>query len=85
VKIEFGHQSISKESTVNGFTHDWTVFVKGTEGADISHIVEKVVFHLHTSFPKPKRGIYMYSYLKEPKNGNFRTLGFMSNPVACNI
>lgn len=55
VKIEFGHQAISKDNPTNQFTHDWTVFVKGADGADISHIIERVVFHLHESFPKPKR------------------------------
>jgi len=56
VKIEFGHQAISKEKPTDPLkTHDWTVFVKGVDGADISHIVEKVIFHLHSSFPKPKR------------------------------
>ncbi|XP_022258556.1 protein AF-9-like isoform X2 [Limulus polyphemus] len=43
--------------TVEGFTHDWTVFVRGPEGFSIQHFVEKVVFHLHESFPKHKRVI----------------------------
>ena len=43
---------------VNGVTHDWTLFVRGYRGADISIIVEKVVFYLHESFPKPVRGEY---------------------------
>ncbi|CAG2164715.1 unnamed protein product [Oppiella nova] len=37
-----------------------TVFVRGPENSNIEHFVEKVVFHLHESFPKPKR------VLKEP-------------------
>ncbi|XP_077355135.1 protein AF-9 isoform X9 [Festucalex cinctus] len=32
------------------------VFVRGPEHSNIQHFVEKVVFHLHESFPKPKRG-----------------------------
>ena len=57
VKLEIGHKAACRvEPTPEGFTHDWTVFVRGSEGKDISHFVEKVVFHLHESFPKPKRG-----------------------------
>uniref|UniRef100_A0A8C8VH08 MLLT3 super elongation complex subunit n=1 Tax=Pelusios castaneus TaxID=367368 RepID=A0A8C8VH08_9SAUR len=41
--------------TVEGFTHDWMVFVRGPEHSNIQHFVEKVVFHLHESFPRPKR------------------------------
>ncbi|GBP79849.1 hypothetical protein EVAR_89288_1 [Eumeta japonica] len=56
VNFEIGHKaSIRAKKTPEGFTHDWEVFVRGQEGADISHFVEKVVFHLHATFPKPKR------------------------------
>lgn len=41
---------------MEGFTHDWMVFVRGPEHSNIQHFVEKVVFHLHESFPRPKRG-----------------------------
>ena len=59
VKIELGHKAtLRKKGSVNvdGCTHDWTVFVRGPEGSNIMHFVEKVVFHLHDTFPKPKRG-----------------------------
>ena len=57
VKLEIGHKAACRvEPTPEGFTHDWTIFVRGSEGKDISHFVEKVIFHLHESFPKPKRG-----------------------------
>lgn len=46
-----------------GFTHDWTIFVRGVEGNNIQFFVEKVVFHLHESFPKPKRGKVYYLFL----------------------
>lgn len=56
VQFEIGHEaSIRTKKTPEGFTHDWEVFVRGQEGADISIFVEKVVFHLHETFPKPKR------------------------------
>lgn len=56
VKLELGHRAqLRKKPTVEGFTHDWMVFVRGPEHSNIQHFVEKVVFHLHESFPRPKR------------------------------
>ncbi|XP_072232691.1 protein AF-9 isoform X2 [Leuresthes tenuis] len=56
VKLELGHRAqVRKKPTAEGFTHDWMVFVRGPEHSNIQHFVEKVVFHLHESFPKPKR------------------------------
>lgn len=56
VKLEIGHKAACRtEPTAQGFTHDWTVFVRGSEGKDVSHFVEKVTFYLHESFPRPKR------------------------------
>lgn len=57
VKLELGHRAqVRKKPTAEGFTHDWMVFVRGPEQSNIQHFVEKVVFHLHESFPRPKRG-----------------------------
>ncbi|XP_050668223.1 protein AF-9 [Leptidea sinapis] len=56
VNFEIGHEaSMRAKTTPKGFTHDWEVFVRGQEGAEISHFVDKVVFHLHETFPKPRR------------------------------
>ncbi|XP_075450770.1 protein AF-9 isoform X2 [Ascaphus truei] len=56
VKLELGHRAqVRKKPTLEGFTHDWMVFVRGPENSNIQHFVEKVVFHLHESFHKPKR------------------------------
>ncbi|XP_074524037.1 protein ENL isoform X2 [Halichoeres trimaculatus] len=56
VKLELGHRAqLRKKVTSEGFTHDWMVFVRGPETGDIQHFVERVVFRLHDSFPKPKR------------------------------
>ncbi|XP_010826765.1 PREDICTED: protein ENL [Bison bison bison] len=56
VKLELGHRAqLRKKPTTEGFTHDWMVFVRGPEQCEIQHFVEKVVFRLHDSFPKPKR------------------------------
>jgi YEATS domain-containing protein 1/3 len=57
IYIEIGHKASERvKPTEEGFTHDWNVFVRGEEGSGIEHFVDKVVFHLHESFPKPKRG-----------------------------
>lgn len=58
VKIELGHRAtVKKTPSPNGFTHDWTVYVRGPENCNISYFIEKVVFNLHGSFHNPKRGI----------------------------
>ena len=57
VKLELGHRAeIRTKPTPEGFTHDWTVFVRAPEGSNLQHFVQKVIFHLHESFAKPKRG-----------------------------
>ncbi|XP_044262134.1 protein AF-9 isoform X1 [Tribolium madens] len=54
--IEIGHEaSLRTKKTQEGFTHDWEVFVRGCDGAEIHYYIEKVVFYLHETFPKPKR------------------------------
>ncbi|XP_072167152.1 uncharacterized protein [Diadema setosum] len=56
VKLELGHRAtIRAKPTQEGFTHDWTMFVRGPEGSSIEHFVDKVVFQLHESFQRPKR------------------------------
>ncbi|KAJ3621662.1 hypothetical protein MTP99_003774 [Tenebrio molitor] len=56
IYLEIGHEaSIRTKKTQEGFTHDWEVFVRGCDGAEIHYYVEKVVFYLHETFPKPKR------------------------------
>uniref|UniRef100_A0A2C9K505 YEATS domain-containing protein n=1 Tax=Biomphalaria glabrata TaxID=6526 RepID=A0A2C9K505_BIOGL len=58
VTIELGHQAnfLSKPSP-EGFTHDWTVFVRGQDGSRLDAFVEKVVFRLHKTFKCPLRTI----------------------------
>ncbi|KAL3881224.1 hypothetical protein ACJMK2_027680, partial [Sinanodonta woodiana] len=61
--IEIGHRSSPKTNpTKEGFTHDWTVYVRGYEGCDISQFVEKVVFQLHPSFSNPRRVVKVPPY-----------------------
>jgi len=61
VRLELGHRAILRSRpTPEGFTHDWVVYVRGSDGSDIQHFVDKVTFHLHESFPKSKRGQFIY-------------------------
>ncbi|KDR18313.1 protein AF-9 isoform X2 [Zootermopsis nevadensis] len=56
VLFEIGHEAVIRtKRSPKGFTHDWEVFVRGADNTDINHFVDKVVFHLHETFPKPKR------------------------------
>ncbi|XP_073332633.1 protein ENL-like [Pagrus major] len=56
VNLELGHTvQLRERETSEDFTHDWTVFVRGQQTDDIQHFTHKVVFHLHESYPKPKR------------------------------
>ena len=53
-----------EKATPEGYTHDWTAFVKGDhetdleeEGSDLKYVVRKVVFQLHKDFePNATRG-----------------------------
>lgn len=56
VQFEIGHTSKLRSKKKQHFTHDWEIYVQGVNKADISAFVDKVVFILHNSFPKPKRG-----------------------------
>lgn len=47
-------------TTPEGYTHDWEVFVRGVDNADIHNYIEKVVFLLHDTFRNPRR------IIKEP-------------------
>jgi hypothetical protein len=38
-------------------THQWTCYVRGPNNENLSHFIKKVVFNLHSSFEKPKRGM----------------------------
>lgn len=36
-------------------THEWTLFLRGANNEDLSAVIEKVVFTLHSSFAQPIR------------------------------
>lgn len=76
INLEIGHEaSIRTKRTPEGFTHDWEVFVRGCDDADIHYYVEKVVFYLHETFEKPKRVIKEPPYsVKESGYAGFQML-----------
>ncbi|XP_014216056.1 protein AF-9 [Copidosoma floridanum] len=58
ISLECGDtSSLRSKKTPDGFTHDWEVWIKGVDDAPIHHYIERVVFNLHETFPKPKRVI----------------------------
>ncbi|XP_011877163.1 PREDICTED: protein AF-9 [Vollenhovia emeryi] len=58
ITLECGHTSMLRmRTTPEGYTHDWEVFVRGVDNADIHNYIEKVVFLLHDTFRNPKRVI----------------------------
>ncbi|ELT90175.1 hypothetical protein CAPTEDRAFT_223937 [Capitella teleta] len=73
VKLELGHSAVLRDRpTPDGLTHDWTMFIRGPEGSNIQHFVEKVIFYLHESFPKPKRVVKEPPYsVSESGYGSF--------------
>lgn len=59
INLEIGHEAVIRSKrTIDGFTHDWHIYVQGIDGADIQYYIEKVVFLLHETFPNPKRGMF---------------------------
>lgn len=71
VQFEIGHEASRKTKiSKDGFTHDWELFVRGADSNDISIFVDKVVFNIHESFPKPKRGILTQIFLNQNYNLN---------------
>lgn len=57
IVFEIGHTAQQKnKASPEGFTHDWELFVRGADGMNISRFVDRIVFNLHESFPKPCRG-----------------------------
>lgn len=74
VQFEVGHQAVCRRHpTPFGHTHDWSVFVRGAAGSDMSHFVDKVLFTLHESFPNHHRVRRIHPYrLHETGYGSFK-------------
>ncbi|KAA8572075.1 hypothetical protein MFRU_018g00950 [Monilinia fructicola] len=52
---KFSEKYPKPEGTPEDHTHQWTVFVKGVDDADITYWCRKVQFKLHESFPHNSR------------------------------
>eukprot|EP00775_Hariotina_reticulata_P004301 gene4301-4553_t len=53
-------------------SHKWTVYVRGPNNEDVSHIITKVTFNLHPSFKEPVRPVAQQPYeLSETGWGEF--------------
>ncbi len=64
LKMELGHYCTLKEHIREGYrvkdreaTHDWEFFVRDKENDRMAY-VEKMVVHLHETFPNPTRTLY---------------------------
>lgn len=55
--FEVGHVSIIRTGTTTNPTHDWKVFLRSSViNGDLNCLIERCVFHLHSSFINRKRG-----------------------------
>lgn len=62
VIFEIGHTaSMRSKISQEGYTHDWELFVRGSDGSPIERFVDRVVFNLHDSFPRPVQSKNNYS------------------------
>jgi hypothetical protein len=55
-------QNISDRQDPRG-THEWSLYVRGSHGGDLSLILSKVTFVLHPSFAVPARGSVYFMHL----------------------
>ncbi|KAK9477348.1 yeats family-domain-containing protein [Lipomyces japonicus] len=44
-------------NTPSDHTHSWTVFIRGSNGEDLSNFIKRVVFKLHETYPNSTRSI----------------------------
>ncbi|KAK3860375.1 hypothetical protein Pcinc_033572 [Petrolisthes cinctipes] len=57
VSLELGHRATVRKQRVGTdmYTHDWEIYIHGVCGSRVDAFIEKVIFTLHKSFPKPRR------------------------------
>lgn len=69
VSLELGHRATVRKQRTGGelFTHDWEIYVQGVNGAHVEAFIEKVVFTLHKSFTKPRRGKFVCVCVRQRK------------------
>lgn len=52
----YGSLAFSMGKKGDSYTHKWICYVRGVNNEDLSYLLEKVVFTLHSSFTNPVRG-----------------------------
>lgn len=52
----YGSLAFSMGKKGDSYTHKWICYVRGVNNEDLSYLIEKVVFTLHSSFTNPVRG-----------------------------
>lgn len=53
----YGSLAFSMGKKGESYTHKWICYVRGVNNEDLSYLIEKVVFTLHSSFTNPIRCI----------------------------
>jgi YEATS domain-containing protein 4 len=54
-------------------THVWNVYVRSSSNCDLSHIIQKIIFHIHDSFPSNSRDVVSPVFaLQETGWGEFK-------------
>jgi len=65
IHFELGHVAILRPHvTSDGYTHDWEVYVRPSEGAtgvDALRFIERVEFQLHESYSRRTVGTFSHS------------------------
>jgi len=63
ITLECGHTSMLRmRTTPEGYTHDWEVFVRGVDNADIHHYVEKGISIFFIIPTLMSSGIYVSTF-----------------------
>ena len=71
----YGSLAFSLGKKGENFTHRWICYVRGIGNEDLSYLIEKVVFHLHSSFQNPIKEIYKPPFeIQEVGWGEFEIL-----------
>lgn len=64
----YGSLAFSMGKKGENYTHRWICYVRGYNNEDLSYLIKKVVFKLHSSFQNPIKGTFylMLEVLKPP-------------------
>jgi hypothetical protein len=57
----YGSLAFSLGKKGDSYTHKWICYLRGVNNEDLSYLIKKVVFVLHSSFQNPTRGTFTSS------------------------